>query len=44
MVPKSAIFGRRELNSLKLGQPYMDSNALVIPGKERELRDVHGGP
>lgn len=38
MVPKSAIFGRTELDSLKLVQPGMDSRALVIPGKKHEPR------
>lgn len=38
MVPKSAIFGRRQLDSLKLGRPDGDSSVLVIPGKKHELR------
>lgn len=37
-MPKSAIFGRTELDSLELVQPDMDSSALVIPGKKHELR------
>lgn len=38
MVPKSAFFRRRQLDSLKLGQPDGDSSVLVIPGKKHELR------